>query len=793
MFGSQTRSIIWLAVLVLGACSSTHSPPAEQAGGGGTQGADSGNGAAPDGGSSNAGSGGQAGAAGSGGSGQDAGANDAGANDAGANDAGANDAGGQAGSSAAGTGGAGDAGGGGASGAQSSAGAGGTQSSAGAGGTQGDSGAGGAGAGAAGSSGAGAGGAQGDSGAGGAGAGAAGSGGAAGAAGATGGCGADDTACSPATNVQGFCRGGNCVACTSGSDATSCSAAYGSGSGYVCVSGNCTAGNCVSNADCSNGQLCGLVSAQQCSSCTSDAECTGSGGYGAGYLCIAGGCVAANCRSDGDCPTGQICGLNSPNVCAACSTDTQCQNASGYGPAFVCDSSSSRCVSNACTPNNQPCSSNSADFCCAGTCTSGNCCAPSDCASFGNNYACVNHACTQCPQATNNTFYVDPVGGSDAAGTGDHTTTGCAFKSLSRALAVIGSSANPGTSVLVLNTGTLSTLTNGENFPIDVPANVIVSGSGGRPLILVPANTNGFLLRASHAGLANLTIDGQNQTAAFGVYVSAGSDSTTSVASLDVQNMGRDGIRVANSGVLTIQGGVNSTHNGSSGTPADGLNVGGQAHATIDPSGGDPIHFDQNTAHGIYVNGTGSIQLTGTPGSPGSGTVTTNGNVAAGLWIEQTPTLSPPTNLITGLVAWANLANGVRIVAGSAATMRNSVMLANGSNGLIVSTNVNGGTRNNDTSKIDLGTSAGPSYGGNTFQASLGSNPNSGAGLCLSIDRTAGSVLNAAGNIFAGPKNCASSSATLTKNSRCSGSVDYSVRSGGGGATTNSIVVSMCQ
>jgi hypothetical protein len=783
----HTRSIMWLTLFGLSACGSTHTAPSDQAGMGGVHDAGGPNDPSLDAGSSNPGSAGHMSAAGSGAQPGP---------DAGAGSGAAEDAGGHGGAQDAGAG--GTQGGSGAGGTQGSSGAGGTQGNSGAGGTQGNSGAGGTqgGSGAGGTQGnSGAGGTQGGSGAGGGqsngGAGAAGSGGAAGTAGGSGGCGADDTACSPSNNVQGFCRSGNCVTCTSGGDVTSCSAAYGNGSGYVCASGSCTQGNCVSNTDCSGGQLCGFVMPQQCGSCTSDAQCTGGGGYGAGHLCIAGGCVSADCRIDGDCPGGQICGLNSPNVCAACSSDAQCQSASGYGASFVCDSTTSRCVSNACTNNSQACSTNPADFCCASACVTGNCCAPSDCASLGNNYTCVSHTCTQCPQATNNTFYVDPVAGSDVAGTGNHSTSGCAFKSLSRALAVIGSSPNPGTSILLLNTGTVSTTANGEKFPIDLPANVVISGSGGRPLVLVPASTNGFSLHNPHSGLTNLTIDGQTQTAAYGIYVSAGADATTSIASLDVRNMGRDGIRVAGTGVLSVQAGVHATGNGTSGSPADGLNVGGQGHATIDPSAGDAIHFDQNTAHGIYVTGAGSIQLTGTPGSPGSGTVTTNGNIAAGVWIEQTPTLNPTANVITGLVAWANVGNGVRIVAGSAVTLRNSLMLANGSNGLIVSTSVNGNTRNNDTSKIDLGTSAGPSYGGNTFQASLGNNPNSAAGLCLSLDRTAGSVLNAAGNVFAGPKNCATSSATLTKNTRCSGGVDYSVRSNG--STTNSIVVSMCQ
>jgi hypothetical protein len=127
-------------------------------------------------------------------------------------------------------------------------------------------------------------------------------------------------------------------------------------------------------------------------------------------------------------------------------------------------------------------------------------------------------------------------------------------------------------------------------------------------------------------------------------------------------------------------------------------------------------------------------------------------------------------------------------VAGSSALIRRSYVLANGSSGIIVSTYINGNTRSNDISRIDLGTSAGPSYGHNTVQASLGANPNAGAGICLSVDRTANVRLNAAGNVFSGATDCSLTAATLTKNNGCSGSVDYSVR----GSNVNSIVLSNC-
>jgi hypothetical protein len=605
-------------------------------------------------------------------------------------------------------------------------------------------------------------------------------------------CGPDDTACAPSGAVQGYCKANACVSCSAGVPGNAaCSAAYGNGAGYVCVAGNCLAGQCASNAECSPGQLCGAASANQCGSCSGDAQCTSSSSYGTGYLCIGGACVSADCRADNDCQSGQICGLNVPNRCAGCAVDDQCHNdTTSYGSSFICDTSAGRCVAGSCTPNNQVCSKNSADFCCAAACVAGNCCSSLDCAGMGNNVTCTNHVCTQCAQATANTYYVDPVAGNDSVGTG-YNAAGCAFRTISRALAVIGSTPNPGTRVLVQTNGVVGVAQSGEMFPIDVPTNVTIAGSGGRAQIEVPANTNGFALHHPGSGLTNLTIDGQSNAAAYGVYVSSGADATTSISALDVQYMGRDGIRLVGSAVLSIAAGVRSSFNGTSGVPADGLSLTDQARVKINVTSGDPVHFDRNTARGIYVTKAAAIELTGTAGTAGNGSVTSNSNASAGLWIEQTPASGLPLNTITGLVTWANTGNGIRIMGGSAARVRQSFVLANGSSGIQVSTYVNGLTRNNDTSKINLGTTNGPSYGGNTLQAALGNNPNAGAGICLAVDRGAGAVLNAAGNIFAGPIDCASSTATLRKNTRCSASTDYSVRNSGGMPST--IVIARCQ
>ncbi len=576
-------------------------------------------------------------------------------------------------------------------------------------------------------------------------------GGAPGTGGSSGSCGADGASCTLTGGALGICQNNVCTACASGTQGnTACSAAYGAGTGYVCASGACVPGNCVTTTDCTGGTICGLTTANVCGSCSNDGQCRAAGAYGSGYLCASGSCVSGNCKVDTDCTSGQICGLQIPYTCSGCSADGQCQNDPTYGAGTVCNTTSSICVSATCTRNNAACTSNMSDFCCAGTCTAGNCCITADCATLGNNYTCTNHTCSLCPQATANTYYVDPVNGNDSAGTGSNASAGCAFKTISRAIAFIGATLNAGTLINVLPTGTVSA-TSGEIFPIQVPTNTTVSGSGGTVTVQVPAANVGFVMTKATSGLTSLAIDGQANTATNGIAVAGGSVSLTN---LTVSSMLHDGIHVTGAATLNVGAGVSSTQNGTTTTGADGLHVSNTSTVTINVTSGAATHFDNNSAHGIFVNGTASIALTGTPGTNGTGTVTTNGNTAAGIWIEQTPGATLPLNTISGLVSWANQGNGIRIVAGSAVQLRNSIVLANAANGVLVSTNTTATPPSDDTSKIDLGTTTGPSYGKNTLQASLGSNPNSGAGICLQLTRNAGSVLNAAGNIFAGPVDC---------------------------------------
>ena len=159
------------------------------------------------------------------------------------------------------------------------------------------------------------------------------------------------------------------------------------------------------------------------------------------------------------------------------------------------------------------------------------------------------------------------------------------------------------------------------------------------------------------------------------------------------------------------------------------------------------------------------------PASASAGTVLTNGNYYAGVWIQQTAGTAAVE--LTGLVSYANVAGqGVRVFGGSALKLRKSVLLSNAGNGVLVTTNVVGNVRVNDVSRIDLGTTA--DYGKNVLQSVLGFNPNLGVGVCLALD--AGTArLAAAGNSFAGLDCSQNAPGAVTRNNGCGNHADIGI------------------
>jgi hypothetical protein len=388
-------------------------------------------------------------------------------------------------------------------------------------------------------------------------------------------------------------------------------------------------------------------------------------------------------------------------------------------------------------------------------------------------------------------YNVDPVNGDDSTGTGD-SAQGCAFKTIKRALQVIGTAVTANT-ITVIGPSTVSA---GETFPIIVPTNVTITTSTGAVTINVPAGRNGFTLDATKTTItggtgAALTIEGTPSGAVSmansgtnGIVVGTGSDSTTVISNLTVRDFLRDGILVQNAGVLSIGAGVSSGLNGSTTAAASGLHVTGTGTATISVQpGSTPTHFNSNTNHGINIDGLGSITVTGvvTNAIAGTGTVTANANHFAGLWISQTGA-NPPLNTITGLVSYAstNGAAGIHLIAGSNVKVRSSVSLANANNGVLVTGPMGAAV---DISKIDLGTAT---DGNNTFQEPLGMNPNGGVGICLNVPRNSGQ-LAAQGNTF-GSTNCSTTAGVLTANRFCGGGADVGIVT----AMGNSIDTTMC-
>lgn len=542
----------------------------------------------------------------------------------------------------------------------------------------------------------------------------------------------------------------------------------------------------------SNGSACmmngvnGLCEGGMCSTCndpTDDATCTAA--YGTASLCLAGVCTPGNCRTDTDCATaGQICGVSKPNFCGKCTTDGQCHADPTYGTGDICDTAAGTCVSNACTNNGHACANNAKDFCCNAACVPGNCCVTSDCT--GANQTCQKNKCTTCALPTGNTYYVDPMNGDDGVGTGSAMGGGnCDFKTITRALEFIGPTPAAGTKIEILNNTPAGA---NETFPITVPKNVTIEGAtAGTPsTVQVAANSLGFWLDAANSSLNNLIVDGMMGAGTTGIAAHSGATATTTLTAVEVKNMALDGIQAVGSATLSIGSGVSSHDNGAAGSQQQGLLVTGSAKVTITANTGDtaPV-FNNNTGHGILVNGTGSVTIGGTL-SPAA---RASANGYAGLYIIQTPGNAVPLNSVTNLLAQNSTnGNGITVHGGSALKLRSSTTKGNKNYGIWVTTYVNGTTKSDDLSQIDLGSAVGGA-GGNTFQAAVGNNPNGDSGICLQLTLTAGQTLNAQGNVFEAA-NCATTAATLMHTANaCAAGSDYGIL---GAVTTNKIDLTKC-
>src|SRR4029077_12577070 len=188
-------------------------------------------------------------------------------------------------------------------------------------------------------------------------------------------------------------------------------------------------------------------------------------------------------------------------------------------------------------------------------------------------------------------------------------------------------SAVPGTKIVIVGqSGTRVTLDGTETLPIVVPANVTIATTGGPIRLNLPpsgditlANVAGFQLGGDLAEsapdpAAPITIDGGSNLSGIAIGVSPGSGKSASLSYVTVQSTGGHGIAVS-SGTLAIGPGVTVTGagTGSAGKRRDGLNVAkGTVNITVG-SGQAPSTFNNNTQHGIYVTGSGVVNVSGVP------------------------------------------------------------------------------------------------------------------------------------------------------------------------------------
>jgi hypothetical protein len=568
---------------------------------------------------------------------------------------------------------------------------------------------------------------------------------------------------------------------TSGNGGAAGAAAGCGANGSACTAGGFTGGLCES-------MVCG-----PCTDTTDDATCTKA--YGSAskpYLCLSGTCQPGNCRADADCAgnkAGPLCGPVTPNVCGPCTTDSQCAADNAATP--VCNTTTGGCVAGTCTPGATAaptaCSANPSDVCCTTTCQAGPpsggvaCCPTTDSTKYCTNQlnmaaTCIGNVCSACPAVTDGNYTVDPVNGRDVNGTGFGAQAGCAFKTITRALEVIDTTL--ASSITVLGPSTVGA---GETFPIVLPAKLALTTSGGAVTVNVPSGDNGFTVNSpgttlSGATGAPLTISSQGSTTTgttIGINAFGKSTATTTISNVSITGFSGEGINIGNNATLTIGPGVKSSGNNT------GLTARVSGHAIISvPAGSATTSFDSNNVYGIRVISNGNVTLTGsvTSATGGTGTVTANKNGIAGLSINQTPG-TPPQNVIDGLVAFANMADGgIELLGGSNAQIRNSATLGNTGSGIIIYAGE--GTSAADVSQIDLGTTTSP--GLNTVQDKAGgAASNTGTGICLGLLPGSGFTLPALGNIF-GSTNCSTTAGKLRMSkSGCAGALDLGVNGSG--------------
>jgi hypothetical protein len=595
-----------------------------------------------------------------------------------------------------------------------------------------------------------------------------------------------------------------CVVCAN-DNACKNDGVYGSQS--ICVSGKCVVGNCHDkNSDCRQGQICGLSVAHTCAACTADTQCDTK--FMTGTICVEAACVVGDCRASSDCTGGKdglVCGVKTANTCGKCTADAQCQADTRYkNTRNLCKTAAGtdngECITNTCANNGQACAANTADFCCANKCVPGNCCADTDCAGMGANFTCSNNTCTQCELAAGNQYFVDPVNGSDSIGTGSGKAGGaamgkCAFRTLTRAMRWIGENAPSGTTITIVGaasgtTDVYSVAPAGSTEPpeaavVEVPANVKITTSKGAIRWKLPKDAIALRFVGNNASLApidaaRLTIDGNGDTSGSGVVFNLDSTAgTATITNVTIQNTGDDGVRVLK-GKGVVGPGVTISDAGTATNKQSGILVTAGTAEVRGGTGNNKTILQNNKEYGISVTGTGEVNVINgapdiTPAPSGDGTIIVRGNASGGVFIAQAGA-NLRMNDITGLVSWNNAGPGLKVLGGSKLKLRKSVLLSNTGSGLVIN-QTDATAAGNDTTGIDLGKAF--DAGANILQmaTAAGTHPNTESGLCVVLAATQNAhVVSALGNVFSGPRNCATANpGKITTSAVCADKVDLAL------------------
>jgi hypothetical protein len=595
-------------------------------------------------------------------------------------------------------------------------------------------------------------------------------------------CTAEGSACSLPSGGLGICKAPGvgqpvmCQGCGTALDDAACIAAYGPGVAYLCESNQCIPGDCRTSTDCSAGKVCLNHFCSPCTGATDaegDTRCKSDARYGATTLCLAGVCTVADCRTDADCavagstPTKtRICGVVEANRCGGCVNDSQCQGSSdttgSAGPNSMCEISTGACISRNCAAggNSYCTTANPADVCCGTTCQTGNCCG------VGGNVSCSSGGCsstdpakagicTSCDAASGNTFYVDPVSGNDVTGTGATTSMGnaapaCAFRTVTRALQIIGGAPPVGTKIIVLGDSTVALRpAPEEKYPIRLPSNVEVRAMSGP----IQINDNSAF---SVVGTA-VTIRGfkiaTTVARSYGVEVQPGASLTT--GALEISGFSVAGL--VSRGRAFLGDGTSLKNNAGEGALATSRGLISVELRTTAPLGG--VRFEGNMGYGASVIDQGELLLRGN-GDARAPTVQVLNNRKGGVRVEPRAVAE-----LRGLfIAGSTAASGVDVYPDSLVKIAESTIL---NNKLGVTVSQFGSATNLGSILIEES---------NVLQVSPGGPlaPNSVAGICLAAGHTALGTspqrLFARRNVFAGPRDCrAASPGGLSSLSACSG------------------------